>query len=140
MQARNDRESRFVHDQLATMAPLMLALSASTPIFKGQLAGTDTRWDVISQSVDDRTVFERGEPCNGVCVDPELVGGGVRRLAKSRYSSVSQYIGKTSSSAELTALKVSDTNWTFIASMRLLFSLCSLYFCEILSTSSRHQH
>ena len=105
MQARDDRESRFVHDQLATMAPLMLALSASTPIFKGQLAGTDTRWDVISQSVDDRTVFERGEPCTGVCVDPELVGGGVRRLAKSRYSSVSQYIGKTSSSAELTALQ-----------------------------------
>ena len=105
MQARDDRESRFVHDQLATMAPLMLALSASTPIFKGQLAGTDTRWDVISQSVDDRTVFERGEPCAGVCVDPELVGGGVRRLTKSRYSSVSQYIGKTTSQEELSALK-----------------------------------
>ena len=109
MQARDERESRFVHDQLATMAPLMLALSASTPIFKGQLAGTDIRWDVISQSVDDRTAFERGEPCTDtqvVCVDPELVGGGVRRLAKSRYSSASQYIGKSKSEEEQVALKV----------------------------------
>ena len=103
MQAKSDRESRFVHDQLATLAPLMLALSASTPIFKGQLAGTDTRWDVISQSVDDRTPAERGES-GGWQVDPELVGGGVRRLHKSRYSSVSRYIGKALGDGERRAL------------------------------------
>jgi gamma-glutamyl:cysteine ligase YbdK (ATP-grasp superfamily) len=46
MQARDERESRFVHDQLATMAPLMLALSASTPIFKGHLAGTGNLYPI----------------------------------------------------------------------------------------------
>ena len=35
MQANDDRESRFLHDQLALLGPLFLALSASTPIFKG---------------------------------------------------------------------------------------------------------
>ncbi len=40
MQAKNDAESRYLHDQLAILAPLFLALSASTPIFKGRLAGT----------------------------------------------------------------------------------------------------
>ena len=107
MQAKSDRESRFLHDQLTTLAPMMLALSASTPIFKGQLAGTDTRWDVISQAVDDRTACERGVPCAGpgVCSDPELVGGGVRRLSKSRYSSVSRYMGKAETAAEYAALE-----------------------------------
>jgi glutamate--cysteine ligase catalytic subunit len=40
MQCKNDQESRFVHDQLTTFAPLFLALSASTPIHKGELAAT----------------------------------------------------------------------------------------------------
>ena len=34
--ANDDRESRFVHDQLSLLAPIFLALSASTPIFRGK--------------------------------------------------------------------------------------------------------
>jgi glutamate--cysteine ligase catalytic subunit len=104
MQANDDRESRFVHDQLAVLAPLFLALSASTPIFKGTLAATDTRWDVISQSVDDRTDRERGLQSTQVSSDSDLVGGGTKRLFKSRYSSVSRFIGKAESQEELVAL------------------------------------
>lgn len=35
MQSSSDQESRFLHDQLAIMSPLFLALSAATPILKG---------------------------------------------------------------------------------------------------------
>jgi glutamate--cysteine ligase catalytic subunit len=91
MQARSDRESRHLHDQLTVLAPLLLALSASTPVLKGQLADTDTRWSVISQSVDDRTDAERGvsgvpgiNRSEGSQLDPQLAGGGVRRISKSR--------------------------------------------------------
>jgi glutamate--cysteine ligase catalytic subunit len=38
-----------------------MALSANSPIYRGYLADVDTRWNVISCSVDDRTPEERGE-------------------------------------------------------------------------------
>jgi len=37
-----------------------LALSAASPIYRGFLADTDCRWNVIAASVDDRTREERG--------------------------------------------------------------------------------
>jgi glutamate--cysteine ligase catalytic subunit len=82
----------------------------------GKLAGTDTRWDVISQSVDDRTDSERGTASaatSSASSDPELVAGGTKRLFKSRYSSVSRFIGKTESEEEqrsLDALNDIDAN------------------------------
>jgi hypothetical protein len=36
-------------------------LTAGAPIFRGYLADVDVRWNIISQSVDDRTPEERGE-------------------------------------------------------------------------------
>ena len=93
MQCQSERESRFLHDQLAVLAPLFLAVSAATPIANGKLLGTDARWDIISQSVDDRTPAERGLEVDSE-PSPELVGGGVRRLSKSRYSSVSRFIAE----------------------------------------------
>jgi len=39
---------------------VQLALSAASPIYRGFLADTDCRWNVISASVDDRTREERG--------------------------------------------------------------------------------
>merc|ERR1719446_64064 len=59
-QAKDIDESRFIFDQLAVMAPIMMALTASTPILKGRLLDTDTRWGIISESVDGRTPSERG--------------------------------------------------------------------------------
>lgn len=49
-----------MYDQLAVLSPVMLALTAATPIFKGRLVDTDVRWNTIATSVDDRTPAERG--------------------------------------------------------------------------------
>ena len=59
-QAKNITEGRTLYDQLCPLGPIMLALSAATPIFKGFLADVDCRWNVISAAVDDRTEEERG--------------------------------------------------------------------------------
>lgn len=49
-----------MYDQLAVLSPVMLALTAATPVLKGRLVDTDVRWDTIALSVDDRTLAERG--------------------------------------------------------------------------------
>eukprot|EP00051_Salpingoeca_urceolata_P006555 m.86546 g.86546 ORF g.86546 m.86546 type:complete len:719 (-) comp14880_c0_seq3:128-2284(-) len=89
-QARDVSESRHLYDQLAVLAPIMLALTAATPIFKGKLADIDVRWNVIAGSVDCRTAAEDG---SGTTEPQEqLAGKGVRPLAKSRYSSIDMFI------------------------------------------------
>jgi len=90
-QAKDLDESRFIYDQLAVMAPIMMALTASTPVLKGRLADTDCRWGIISESVDDRTVAERGKQ-DGVEPQTELAGKGQRYINKSRYDCISAYI------------------------------------------------
>ena len=97
-QARDLKESRNLYDQLAPWTPLLLALTANTPIFRGHLVDTDTRWEVIGASVDCRTPLERGEEEEvGWQKARELscgaVGAGGRaRLSKSRYSTIDAYI------------------------------------------------
>ena len=90
-QGKDVDESRFMYDQLAVMAPIMMALTASTPILKGRLADTDARWGVITESVDDRTPAERGRVESNAPYD-ELAGKGQRRIYKSRYDCISTYI------------------------------------------------
>lgn len=97
-QARDVCESRYMYDQLAVLAPIMLAMTAATPIFKGRLSNIDARWTVISQSVDDRTPAERGLITSSDDLQKlanessDMVGKGVKRLPKSRYDSISTYI------------------------------------------------
>lgn len=88
-QAKDLDESRFIYDQLAVMAPIMMALTASTPLLKGRIADTDCRWGIISESVDCRTPAERGLKSDS---QPELAAKGQRRIFKSRYDSISTYI------------------------------------------------
>eukprot|EP00522_Entomoneis_paludosa_P000635 CAMPEP_0172473156 /NCGR_PEP_ID=MMETSP1065-20121228/68711_1 /TAXON_ID=265537 /ORGANISM="Amphiprora paludosa, Strain CCMP125" /LENGTH=961 /DNA_ID=CAMNT_0013231325 /DNA_START=177 /DNA_END=3062 /DNA_ORIENTATION=+ len=90
-QGKDIDESRFMYDQLAVMAPILMALTASTPILKGRLADTDARWGVISESVDCRTPAERGRN-DPNAPHPELNAQGRRRIYKSRYDSISTYI------------------------------------------------
>ena len=93
-QAKDMDESRFMFDQLAVMAPIMMALTAATPVLRGKLLDTDCRWGIISESVDCRTPAERGiasteeeqQP------QPQLAAKGQRRIYKSRYDSISTYI------------------------------------------------
>lgn len=82
-QGSSIEESKHLYDQLIPLTPVMLALSAASPIFRGVLADVDTRWAVISASVDCRTDEERGElPLKN---DRFIIH-------KSRYASVSSYL------------------------------------------------
>ncbi|KAF4122660.1 glutamate--cysteine ligase catalytic subunit, partial [Geosmithia morbida] len=82
-QAKNITEGREMYDQLSPLGPIMLALTAATPIYKGFLANTDVRWNQISRSVDCRTPEELGE---------EPLKNNRWRIPKSRYASNSTYI------------------------------------------------
>ncbi|KAF8453430.1 glutamate-cysteine ligase-domain-containing protein [Terfezia claveryi] len=84
-QAKNMSEARTLYDQLAPLGPIMLALTAATPIFKGFLADVDVRWNVISGAVDDRTEEERG-------LKP--LKNNRYKIPKSRYASISTYLSE----------------------------------------------
>jgi glutamate--cysteine ligase catalytic subunit len=80
-----------MYDQLAVLAPIMLSFTAASPIFKGRLSDVDCRWNVIAQSVDDRTPAERGlvaPECVNSARKPGQAGDAVARIPKSRYDSV----------------------------------------------------
>lgn len=94
-QARDIDESRYIYDQLAVLAPIMLAITAGSPIFKGRLSNIDCRWDVIAQSCDDRTPAERGLVSSSDLNAAKMLGRageGIKYLPKSRYGSISTYI------------------------------------------------
>lgn len=84
-QAKGIEEGRKMYDQLSPIGPILLALTAATPIYKGFLADTDVRWNQISRAVDDRTPEELGEK-------PLLHDRW--RIPKSRYASNSTYISQ----------------------------------------------
>lgn len=44
-------ESRHLYDHLGVLSPILLALTAATPILKCRLADTDVRWATISAAV-----------------------------------------------------------------------------------------
>ena len=110
-QAREVAESRHLYDQLAVLAPIFLALTAGTPAARGVLLDTDSRWDIIGQSVDDRTPAERGEEARqqvdaegrepapkksaSSTYHPSMAAGGRAAHHKSRYASISLYICET---------------------------------------------
>jgi len=116
-QAHDVEESRHLYDQLAVLTPVLLALTAATPAARGVLLDTDSRWDIISQAVDDRTPLERtprhaaatdaggGGPEAATARDPADDGASSSGLyhpamwqsgrapqSKSRYASISLYI------------------------------------------------
>jgi len=47
LQAASLDEAKRIYDQLAVLCPIFLALTASSPMFKGFLADRDCRWDVL---------------------------------------------------------------------------------------------
>jgi glutamate--cysteine ligase catalytic subunit len=69
-QAKNLTEGRQMYDQLSPLGPILLALTAATPVYKGFLADTDVRWNQISAAVDDRTPEELGEKVRGLLSIP----------------------------------------------------------------------
>ena len=116
-QASSLQEATVLYDQLTPMCPILMALSAAAPIFRGYLTDLDCRWTIISQSVDDRTKQELGEEpikycdkykryaedSNKVSIGKTVAHNPVRscecgnmhyRVLKSRFDSVSSYISK----------------------------------------------
>ncbi|GAA5821113.1 hypothetical protein JCM10212_002983 [Sporobolomyces blumeae] len=85
-QACSVSEARRMYDAFVPVGPIMLALTAASPIFRGLLSDVDCRWDVIAGSVDDRTPQERG-------LEPLMRERFV--IPKSRYDSVDCYIADT---------------------------------------------
>ncbi|KAL1744780.1 glutamate-cysteine ligase-domain-containing protein [Schizophyllum fasciatum] len=79
-QACNVNDARRLYDCLIPAGPILLALTAGSPLYRGYIADVDCRWNVIAGSVDDRTEEERGLK-NDRFVIP-----------KSRYDSVDLYI------------------------------------------------
>ncbi|XP_020849516.1 glutamate--cysteine ligase catalytic subunit isoform X2 [Phascolarctos cinereus] len=84
-QACSISEARYLYDQLATICPIVMALSASSPFYRGYVSDIDCRWGVISASVDDRTREERGL---------EPLKNNSYRISKSRYDSIDSYLSK----------------------------------------------
>ncbi|CAI7662764.1 unnamed protein product [Penicillium bialowiezense] len=84
-QAKNMTEGRKLYDQLSPLGPILLALTAATPIYKGFLVDTDVRWNQIGNAVDDRTREELGE---APLKDDRW------RIPKSRYASNSTYLSQ----------------------------------------------
>ncbi|XP_076314760.1 glutamate--cysteine ligase catalytic subunit-like [Tachypleus tridentatus] len=62
IQASCLEDSKFVHDQLCVLAPIMMALSASSPVRRGYLTDHDCRWQAMAESFDDRTRREINHP------------------------------------------------------------------------------
>lgn len=84
-QACNISEARTLYDQLTPLCPIMLALSAASPAYRGYLTESDCRWNVISASVDCRTAEERGE---------RPLSENKFRIFKSRYDSIDSYLSE----------------------------------------------
>ncbi|XP_060522257.1 glutamate--cysteine ligase [Cylas formicarius] len=84
-QACNIEEARILYDQLTPLCPIMLALTAASPVHRGFITDVDCRWNVISGSVDCRTEEERG-------VKPLKENKFV--IKKSRYDSIDSYLSE----------------------------------------------
>ncbi|KAH8119161.1 glutamate-cysteine ligase catalytic subunit [Phellopilus nigrolimitatus] len=84
-QSCNVTEARRLYDAFIPLGPIMLALTAASPLYRGYVADVDCRWNVIAGSVDDRTEEERG-------LKPLKQDKFV--IPKSRYDSVDLYISE----------------------------------------------
>lgn len=76
---KNLDHARYVYDQLHILSPLMLAVTAGTPFYKGKIANWDARWKPLEASVDCRNTEER---------DPK----SPLYIPNSRYTSADIYI------------------------------------------------
>lgn len=82
-QASNINEARTLYDQLTPLSPILMALSAASPLHRGYVTDLDCRWSVIAASVDDRTDEEMG-------LKP--LKENKFRINKSRYDSIDCYL------------------------------------------------
>lgn len=91
VQASDLDEGRLVYDMLGALCPIMLRMTAGSPIAQGKLLNTETRWDILWMSVDCRTSAERGK-------EFDVSGFSTKELPapipKSRFSSIDLFISE----------------------------------------------
>eukprot|EP00344_Euplotes_crassus_P002658 CAMPEP_0197001892 /NCGR_PEP_ID=MMETSP1380-20130617/6480_1 /TAXON_ID=5936 /ORGANISM="Euplotes crassus, Strain CT5" /LENGTH=637 /DNA_ID=CAMNT_0042419747 /DNA_START=37 /DNA_END=1950 /DNA_ORIENTATION=- len=78
-EAQNIEHAKYMHDCFIPLGPIVGALGASAPIYKGQLANWDFRWNIIASSVDSRK-------------DEELSPDHHNYMPKSRYAGMNHYL------------------------------------------------
>ncbi|KAL1592065.1 glutamate--cysteine ligase [Nothophoma quercina] len=77
-QAKNIEEGRTMYDQLSPLGPILLALTAATPIYKGFLANTDPlkndRWRLPkSRYASNSTYISQDPRLRKEYLDPDLI-------------------------------------------------------------------
>lgn len=132
-QSTNINEARNLYDQLAPLTPIMLALTAASPCYRGYLSDQDTRWNVIAGSVDDRTEVERGikPPPDGFKTDnSDFV------IPKSRYDSIDSYLAINDPVLRKAEKHYNDTK--FVVNNKVLKTLKENGFDELLAKHFAH--
>ena len=87
-QAESLEQACYLYDQLTPIAPIVIALSASSPVWRGYLSDIDCRWNVLKQAFDDRTPEELG-------LKPLENSRSI--LKKSRFDTTDIYLSKQGS-------------------------------------------
>ncbi|KAI9291214.1 GCS-domain-containing protein [Neoconidiobolus thromboides FSU 785] len=93
-QCPNFNEACFLYDCLIPIAPIMLALSANTPVMKGYLSSLDTRYEVLKYTNDGRNEMDKLE------------------CQKSRYDGCSYYLSQEPEIERFNDIKVKLNNNT----------------------------
>ena len=52
--SKNLSHATYLHDQINILSPLMLALTAASPFYKGKVSDWDARWKILEQCNDFR--------------------------------------------------------------------------------------
>ena len=86
-QAQSVDEARFLYDQLTPLTPILLAMSAAAPIWRGYLTDVDCRWNVLCALTDDRTAEERGFEVIDIERKKTNYADGILAIKKSTISS-----------------------------------------------------
>ena len=98
VQAANLKQATFLHDQLAVVSPIMLAMSAASPFYRGHVSNVDTRWALFTQCCDDRS-------------DEELP-----EIKHSRFSSVQLYLSQENSELNDVEVAVNGEAYDYLIS------------------------
>ena len=101
MQAAKLKQATNLYDQLAVLSPIMHALSASSPFYRGYVSDVDTRWALCTQLCDDRSDEELSE------------------IKHSRYSSVQLYLSQERSKLNDVGVAVNSEAYDYLVSQNV---------------------
>lgn len=86
--------ARHLYDLCGVLTPYFLSITAGSPVYRGFLTDSDTRWMTICQGVDDRPQSERFES-----LEQLKLSESQRKFLKSRYETFSTYLSSSDAAA-----------------------------------------